>query len=65
MVSMTLSRDRFTVSLDPTREQSSIGTEYKVIPINFECEDTEFQDLYEIRQRIVEGHEDKLSFIGL
>ena len=62
LTSIALSRDRFTVYLDHIRDQEGIDTEFNAIQIDFKCDDTEFQDLCEILQRIMECHEDKLTF---
>jgi len=63
--SIYLNRNQFLIYLDESREEPNININYEAIQINFECNDSEFQKLCEILQKIMEGHEDKLNLTGL
>jgi len=63
--SINLNRNQFIIYLDESVEQYHIDRNYEAIQINFECNDSKFQELCEILREIMEGHEDKLNLTGL
>lgn len=57
---VTLSRNQFTVNFNSSRA-ARIG--YDEIQINFSLDDSEFQELRNVLQKIMRGYEDKLNFV--